>query len=306
MVSMGPGKSPVCLSWRKVDCAATKEGTSMPIKNLAAFLDPSPSGEARAEYAVKLALRHGAHLIGIFVVPTGWDHSESFVRGDDAIRNMIKRHNAEEAIASNAASESFKSVIGRTGVSSEFRIIRQDSADEQAELNVLHADLVIVGHPRPGGLPHDWSAEALLLATGVPFLVLPDVWRGKTAAERVLLAWNASREARRAIADALPMLVAAQSVSIVIVDAHKNARHGEEPGADVALYLSRHGAKVAVERMQSAGRAVADVILHYAEHNNTDLIVLGAYSHARSREILLGGVTRSLLANVKVPLLIAH
>ncbi len=164
---------------------------------------------------------------------------------------------------------------------------------------------MIVGGPRPGGLPSDWSAEALLLATGVPFLLLPEPWTG-SAAEHVVVAWNASREARRAIADALPFLVGALSVTILVVDPQKNPRHGEEPGADVAHYLTRHGAKVVVEQVQSHGEPIAKVILAYAERHNTDLIVVGAYSHARTTEMIFGGVTRSLLRDAAVPLLIAH
>ncbi len=139
----------------------------------------------------------------------------------------------------------------------------------------------------------------------MPFLILPEHWTG-AAAEHVVVAWNASREARRAIADALPLLVAADSVTILVVDPHKNSRHGDEPGADVALYLSRHGAKVVVERVQSNGEPVADVILGFAKRHHNDLIVVGAYSHARAAEMIFGGVTRSLLRDATVPLLIAH
>ena len=154
-------------------------------------------------------------------------------------------------------------------------------------------------------MPREWSAEALLLATGVPFLLLPEHWTGP-AAQHVIVAWNASREARRAITDALPLLVGALSVTVLVVDPQNNSRHGEEPGADVALYLSRHGAKVVVEQVQSNGEPVADVILGFAKRRNNDLIVVGAYSHARTTEMIFGGVTRRLLRDAAVPLLIAH
>jgi hypothetical protein len=163
------------------------------------------------------------------VVPFGWDGnpSESFVRGQAAVRDLIQRHTANEVAATNAASQSFASVSTRQDVSCEFRCIRPDEANEEAALNVLHSDLVIVGSPRSGGLPQGWSAESLLLATGVPILLLPEHWSG-AAAEPIVVAWNASREARRAIKDALPLLVAAQSVTVLLVDSRKNDRHGEE------------------------------------------------------------------------------
>ncbi len=121
-----------------------------------------------------------------------------------------------------------------------------------------------------------------------------------------MVGWNASREARRAIADALPLLVGALSVSVLVIDPESNPRHGEAPGADVAQYLSRHGVSVVVEQFRSHGASIAQIILAHANRHNTDLVVVGAYSHNRTAEIIFGGVTRSLLREAAVPLLIAH
>jgi nucleotide-binding universal stress UspA family protein len=149
------------------------------------------------------------------------------------------------------------------------------------------------------------ATESLLLDTGVPFLLLPGP-QIDSVAEHVVVAWNVSREARRAVADALPLLISAESVTILVVDPQKNPRYGEEPGSDVARYLVRHGAKVSVERVQSHGEPVAKIILAYADRHDTDLIVVGAYSHNRTTEMIFGGVTRSLLRDAAIPLLIAH
>ncbi|WP_244519934.1 MULTISPECIES: universal stress protein [unclassified Ensifer] len=284
------------------------KGLNMSLKTILVFVDFSPSGEARTRYAVNLCLRHGAHLIGVYVAPAGWrgDRAGCYVRGQDAIRQLINQHKAEEAIASEAALECFKAVTRREDINFDFRIIRESDANEHAKLHSLHADLIIVGFPGPGGLPGNWSPEDMLLATGVPLLIVPDTWNPDSIAERILLGWNASREARRAITDSLPLLATAQSVSVVVVDSENNPRHGEEPGADVALYLSRHGAKVTVEHARSAGHSTAEVLQMAAKRNNSDLLVVGAYSHSRSRQAIFGGVTRALLANVTIPLLIAH
>jgi nucleotide-binding universal stress UspA family protein len=279
----------------------------MPFKSIAVFVDPTPAGKARSAYAVRMASRYGAHLVGIFVVPSinGGSPADCFVQGREAVRQVIAAHQAREAAAIDAAKRSFSDACAREDISFEFRCLPQGDFHDGAALNSLHADLVIVGGPRPGGLPSDWSAESLLLATGVPFLLLPEPWAGFSA-EHVVVAWNASREARRAIADALPFIVGAQSVTVLVVDSRKNPRHGEEPGADVARYLARHGAKVAVEQVQSHGEPIARIILAYAERHHTDLIVVGAYSHPRTTEMIFGGVTRSLLRDAAVPLLIAH
>ncbi|WP_298362067.1 universal stress protein [uncultured Bradyrhizobium sp.] len=279
----------------------------MAIKNIAVFVEPSRTGAARARYAVELARRHGAHLIGIFAAPPGWnaDPTESFVRGTEAIPRLIERHKAAEIAISSAANQSFEAATKRADISFEFRIIREKDVDD-AKLHSLYTDLIIVGAPRPGGLPNYWSVETLLLTTGVPFLMLPDAWKAGTIAERVLVAWNASREARRAVSDSLSLLMAAQSVSVVVVDPWADPRHGEEPGADIALYLSRHGVNVDVVQLKSQGQPIEAVILGHALRIDADLIVLGAYSHSRTREFIFGGVTRFLLQDSPLPLLIAH
>jgi nucleotide-binding universal stress UspA family protein len=122
----------------------------------------------------------------------------------------------------------------------------------------------------------------------------------------VLLAWNASREARRAISDALPILIAAQSVAVVVVDLAEIVSHGEEPGADIAHFLSRHGVIAYVEQLSSSEASVAETIFNFATRDKVDLSVLGAYSHSQTREMLFGGVTRSLLNSVTISTLIAH
>nr|WP_244646243.1 universal stress protein [Bradyrhizobium campsiandrae] len=281
---------------------------AMPLKNIAVFVDVSRASLIRATYAVRLALRYHAHLVGIFVVPLGWtlDPSASFIRGRDAIRALIERQRAQEFRTTATASERFENEAGREGISFEFRMIRATDTSDDALFHSLHADLVLVGHPKPGGLPDDWSAETMLLATGVPVLIVPNGWTAGTIAENVVVAWNASREARRAITDAIPLLQKARTVSIIVVDAEANTNHGQEPGADIALYLSRHGINVMVEQVRSDGRSIAGTIMDRALLLGADLLVLGAYSHSRSREVLFGGVTRSLLKSAAIPLFIAH
>ena len=277
----------------------------MSLKNIAVFLNEPPAGSVCAGYAVRLALRYRAHLVGIFVTPSEWPHA-SYVRGHDAIAQMIEEQRAMEARSAASASERFECVAEREGISFEFRSIRPSDSADDALFHSLHADLVLVGHPKPGGLPEYRSAESMLLATGVPVLIVPDRWNSGTIAENIFVAWNATREARRAIADAMPLLQNARMVSVIVVDAHTNARHGQEPGADIALYLSRRGVNVTVERVSSDGRPVAQVIMDAALQARADLLVFGAYSHARSREVLFGGVTRSLLKSATIPIFIAH
>ena len=138
-------------------------------------------------------------------------------------------------------------------------------------------------------------------------LVVPNAWTSDTIGERIVIAWNASKEARRAIADALPFLSTAQAVKILVVDAARHPdRHGEEPGANIALHLARHGALVEVEQLESAGTPTADVILSATKRHNADLIVMGAHGHSRSRQLLFGSVTQAILKDTTVPVLMSH
>ena len=136
---------------------------------------------------------------------------------------------------------------------------------------------------------------------------MPQAWQGKSIGRRIILAWNASRQARRALAEAMPFIASAEQVKVLVVNAEKHPeRYGEEPGADITAYLARHEAPVTLERMSSNGTSVPDTIRSYAVANGADLLVIGAYSRARIGELLLGGVTRNWLSKPTIPLLLAQ
>lgn len=282
----------------------------MPIepKTITVFLDGSSSGQKRTAHAAALAQRWGAHLVGVHLVfaDAALPLSISYARGQDAIRQVIVQLDASAEAAAVIVKAQFQALCTRLNVPGEFRRIGREESAEAAVVNSLHSDLVVVGHPEPHGLPTDMSAEKLLLASGVPLLVVPNAWEGETIGDRILVGWNASREARRAISDAMSFLVAAKSVTVLIIDPAGRQRHSAEPGADIGTHLARHGAHVDIVRINSQGYPIAEVILRNAMMLASDLLVVGAYSHARLKELLLGGVTRTLLAQMPVPVLISR
>jgi nucleotide-binding universal stress UspA family protein len=147
----------------------------------------------------------------------------------------------------------------------------------------------------------------MAFATGRPVLVVPQIGAPSTVGKTVMLCWNASRESARAAADALPFLQAAEKVVILIVDPEVSADgHGQEPGADVAIWLARHGVKVTVQRDIAADAQIGEIILSRAADHGADLIVMGIYGHSRLREIVLGGVSRTMLSSMTVPGLMSH
>jgi nucleotide-binding universal stress UspA family protein len=130
---------------------------------------------------------------------------------------------------------------------------------------------------------------------------VPTGWQNKIATGRIIIAWNASKEARRAVADAMPLLAIANSVMIFVVD-----QGDDQPGIDVGLHLARHGVRAKIEHIISRGAPVAQVILTEATRHDADLIVIGAYSHARSTRILFGGVTQAILKQATIPVLMSR
>jgi nucleotide-binding universal stress UspA family protein len=279
-------------------------------KTITVFLDVSASGRSRASHAVALARRWNSQLVGVHVTAeVTLPPSMSYAYGSNAIRSAIiyeRRLEAEVEAAAAVVKEHFRSLCSRFNVRGEFRSVGPRMAVREAIFNALHSDLVLVGHPEPHGLPGGMRPERILLASGVPLLILPNAWEGETIGDNILIGWNASRAARRAVSDSMAFLVGAQSVMVLVIDGVGRSQHGEEPGADIALHLTRHGARVVVERIGSNNAPIAQIILRYALQGESDLLVIGAYSHARLRELLLGGATRTLLKQIPVPVLISR
>ena len=172
-----------------------------------------------------------------------------------------------------------------------------------------HADLAILGQPEPDEPSGTGMrlVEAALLGSGRPILVVPWIGAAGLPPRRVLAAWDGSAPAARALGDALPLLRRAERVSLVVVDPERlGGRVGEQPGADMATHLARHGVRVEVQAVPSGGLATADVLLDLAADTGADLLVMGGYGHSRLRELAFGGTTRDVLARMTAPVLLAR
>ncbi len=172
-----------------------------------------------------------------------------------------------------------------------------------------HADLVVVGQPDPDGARSSevMLVETAFMSTGRPTLVVPYIGARQIPPRQVICSWDGSREAARAIRDALPLLAMATSVCVMVVDPERlGGRVGEQPGADIATFLARHGIRVEVKTESAAGLDVGDVLLSAASDDGADLIVMGGYGHSRLREIVFGGTTAHMLAHMTVPVLLSH
>jgi nucleotide-binding universal stress UspA family protein len=277
------------------------------IKDVVVFVDGRREGREIVEFAARLCQEHGAHLTGAFVwPPLVSDGSAAYVRGA-AIQELIASSEAELSLLEKSLRDSFERAARRSGLRAEWRPIRHPLTEDMVA-HARYADLAIVGRPDPAccdAIPLDLP-QTLVLASGRPLLLLPRELPAATG-RRILVGWNAGREATRAVADALPLLVRAEAVELLVVDhGRQPTKHGEEPGADMACHLARHGVRVEVRRTSSGGQDVGRFLLSRAADFGADLLVMGAYGHSRVSELVFGGATRTALHEAGLPVLMSR
>jgi nucleotide-binding universal stress UspA family protein len=277
----------------------------MSYKTILLHLDPNARSSEHVGLAFQLAAKFGAHLVGLYAPGPARIPSYALAEAGPALREVIERHRAE---AARNAEKRFRDAAAKQGdARAEWRIAEGETA-AALRLNARYADLVVAPQAEPGDEPESRMVpHEIVLSAGRPVLFVPYAGRFADTGKRVLIAWDGGREAARAVSDALPLLTRAESVEVSVFDPERAAgRHGELPGADIALYLSRHGVKVTVHRQSGAGYDVGAQVLSRAADAAADLIVMGGYGHARVRELVLGGVTRTILESMTVPVLMSH
>lgn len=171
-----------------------------------------------------------------------------------------------------------------------------------------YTDLVVARMPsEPDRDHHGEIIEGALFGAGRPVLALPEKWKAGTLGKRVLLAWDASREASRAIHDALPMLSPGADICVVTVDAQIGpSKHGASPGLDISTHLARHGLRVTVQNSDSLGKQVGERLVDAAQGFNADMIVMGGYRHPKLAQRILGGPSHFLISRSPVPVFLSH
>jgi nucleotide-binding universal stress UspA family protein len=279
----------------------------MDYKTILVHLDAGPRRTERLELALALADRHDAHLVGLFALSAA--SMPSYI-GTDASAMLKVAQERRRVDAAAEAETQFRAAAARYGaVKAEWRVSSADAA-AAVRLNARYSDLVVAGQREAGteertGIATDF-VEEVILSCGRPVLLVPYAGRFREPGKTALVAWNASTEAARAVADALPLLKHAERVEVVVFEDRSAADHGENPGADAALYLARHGVKSTMSHYGLVDLDVGSQILNRASDISVDFIVMGAYGHSRLRELVLGGVTRTLLESMTVPVLMSR
>ncbi len=279
----------------------------MSYKTILVQVDQSAQSIERVKLAAALADAARAHLIGTAM--TGISRvvfeAGAFNQHDPAFDHHVSalRQYADKSL------ENFETAMEKQlGLSTESRLL-DDDAVGGLSLQARYADLVVIGQfdssaGVPGLMPS--FPESVLINCVRPVLVLPSIYRFSALPSHALIAWDGSLNATRAISGALPLLKLADKVSLAIFNPAERAdAHGAQPGADMALYLSRQGVQVEVMIRETSIDA-GEALLSLCADEGADLLVMGAFGHTRFRELLLGGATRHILDAMTVPVLMSH
>jgi len=275
------------------------------IKDVVVNLTGGAPQDFAGDYAISIARTFDAHIGGVGFV------YEPVIPGSllgGIPVDLIESQREENAKTANAAVARFAAAAEAAGLSAETRVLDASIAGAADLFGRIarRFDLAVVGQARPReGSSEELLIEGALFESGRPVVVVPLVQTQGVRLERVLVCWDGSRPATRAIADALPFLRRAKTVEIVAVSGERG-KGRELAGTNMARHLGRHGLNVELKRVSSGDGDVAAAIQSHAAEVGTDFMVLGGYGHSRLREFILGGVTRTILASTRIPVLMSH
>lgn len=283
----------------------------MGFRDILVLLTLDETSEQRLTLAAQLAQRHDAYLSGACIVnvpmPPGL-YSGIGVYGGEAFALELNAELQDRAADQVEMLRAwFQDTLRREGLRGDWHGLAGPDGTSLTGI-VRASDIAVFGQcdPKNDDQRLTWQlTESTLLRCGRPILVVPFIGAPPTFGETVLIGWNGSREAVRAIHDALPLLQGAKMVTLLSVNS-QDADEGYVPGADMATHLARHGVTVTTARTASAGLEVSDVLLDYAADSGSDCIIAGGYGHSPMRETIFGGTTYGLLQHMTVPVLLSN
>ncbi len=282
----------------------------MSYKTILVHADRSPHAAARMALAIRVAAACQAHLTA-----SAYTGISRFAPLGDALRKwpLVPEQMTiwrEDARASLAA---FESIASAAHFDQHTRHLVEDDAESGLMRQAPCSDLLVLSQTAADVTSHGVIRDLpqnLLMHCGRPLLLVPSRIPADAAAQGTfhhpLLAWDGSRQAARAISDALPLLKLAQTLTLLVLNAEQHpSTHGMEPGADMAMFLARHGVRIELMREFTTGE-IGEALLSVAGERRCDLLVMGGYGHQRVREAMLGGVTHTVLTGMTLPVLISH
>jgi nucleotide-binding universal stress UspA family protein len=275
------------------------------VKDIVVNLTGDAPQEFAADYAISLARLFDAHIAGIGFI------YEPVIPGTvmgGIPTDLIEAQREENTQAAKVATNRFEAAARAAGLSAEVRLLDASVAGAADLFGRIarRFDLAVVGQARPReGASEELLIEGALFESGRPVVVVPYVQTQGVTLDRVLVCWDGSRPATRAIADALPFLRRAKAIDIVAVSGERG-KGSELVGTNMARHLARHGLQVELKRLSAGKVDVPAAITAHAVETGADFMVMGGYGHSRLREFILGGVTRTVLTSSTIPVLMSH
>src|SRR5437588_1080037 len=275
------------------------------VKDIIVNLSVTKNGSTVGNYAVSVAAALQAHLTGIAFIydPVVPISGTGYIPAD-----VIESQRADNETAAEAAIKDFTAATDRAGISAEPQTLSASltGAGDQFARLARRFDLAIVGQAQPEmSTMEQIIGESTLFESGRPIIMVPYIQKAPFKSGNVMICWDGSRTAARAVADAIPILGKSGRIEIVSVTSERG-KEDEIEGADIGQHLARHGLKVDVHRISRGNIDVADALLSHAADNAADLMVMGGYGHSRLHEFVLGGVTRSIFQSMTLPVLLSH
>jgi nucleotide-binding universal stress UspA family protein len=275
------------------------------IKDIITNLSVSKAGSVVGTYAASVAAALQAHLTGVAFV---YDPIVPVSEGGYIPAEVIETQRVDNENAAEAAIKAFATLTNKARISAESLKLSASlagAADQFARM-ARSFDLAIIGQGQPELSTMDRIiGETTLFEAGRPIIMVPYIQNGPFKTDSVMICWDGSRAAARAVADAIPVLREGSRIEIVIITNERGKQYDIE-GADIGQHLARHGYKVEVERLPGGNIDVADALLSHSSDSGADFMVMGGYGHSRLREFVLGGVTHSILQSMTVPVLLSH
>jgi len=275
-------------------------------KDILVHLDNSSSLNGRLHAAAMLALSHQARLIGVFVSPRNNIPNYISAQIDSSLRTKIADGQNLEVGKIKTA---FEVTLKNNNLSGQWVHENGDTLDV-ITTHARHADLLVLGqfNPEDNAIQYQQDmTDRLILASGRPVLVVPYIYKNAVFGQKIIIGWDGSRTATRAIHDALPILKTAKKTTVMCVKKNSNEILDDQPpGQNIAVHLSRHGVNAKAQHIISSEIKPATMLLNLAAEEGADMMVIGAYGHARIKELVMGGVTMHLLESMPLPVLFSH
>jgi nucleotide-binding universal stress UspA family protein len=279
----------------------------MTYRSIFVHVDDAEPCDRRVDYAARLAAKYPAELLGGYILPpTELSRYARAVMAPDTVERYL-----EERRASRSAAEArFRAAATAAGVTNLSWRWPKGNPLGAGVLYARYADLAVIGQPPRDDPTLDFSsdlANAILMSSGRPVLLVPYVGEYKTLGERILIAWKDSRESARAVADALPLLKDAKKVfAVAITPTGEDSDEELTADAEVAAFLRRHQVEATVTRIVAEDIAAGELLLSQVADFGADLVVMGAYSRPRITSLVWGGVTQVMLSSMTAPVLMSH